>query len=525
MENPENLSEAESEASVWREKRKVAWLKRICLVVAGLVVVKIILFFVALPKPTVDYVARYNELTKPADFKPEDNAAEYYLKANELYDMELVTEIPANLFFKFWGEEAPRFSIIDPNDIHSLKEWVLFNQPVLEQIRLAVLKPYCWIERESADKIMSMIDLYEITNIGNLTDTLILSAKIHALEGDFQSATEDLLVCYRVGQHQCGENLLVLEQVTGLSRKHEAIEAGFEILSYAKPTAEDLRYFQESMEACFKNDPYRPGLEAEKLVMYDTVQRTFLNWAWGINKLSFRLLIQHNISLGYKNPSWINAFTGPSRDEVLDQIERLFVLYDQFQDKTPWQIHHNCLSQLNEIKAIQESSLFKRMFASDYIRLFTLFQESRSETEALITVLAVMRYEADRDRLPGSLEELVLNGYIDPVPKDPYSDGSLVYTVKNYGFLLYSVGADFADDGGEPIVTEVKPSSGSRMMGLGMGMFDTVSTKVNADGKPVRIEYKDILYWPVKREMEKELHIKQEKLPGKDTREQSLYYR
>jgi hypothetical protein len=58
------------------------------------------------------------------------------------------------------------------------------------------------------------------------------------------------------------------------------------------------------------------------------------------------------------------------------------------------------------------------------------------------------------------------------VPMDPYSDEPLVYRRTDRGFTLYSVGPDFADDGGEP--------------GL------------NADGKPrLWADKGDTVFWPI----------------------------
>ena len=64
---------------------KISKFKLILIIVILLLSAKIIIALVALPKATVDYVAKYNELTQPADFIPEKNAADYYLRAEELY--------------------------------------------------------------------------------------------------------------------------------------------------------------------------------------------------------------------------------------------------------------------------------------------------------------------------------------------------------------------------------------------------------------------------------------------------------
>ena len=40
-------------------------------------------------------------------------------------------------------------------------------------------------------------------------------------------------------------------------------------------------------------------------------------------------------------------------------------------------------------------------------------------------------------------------GYIKQLPMDPYSDKPLIYKLTDKGFILYSIGRDFKDDGGK----------------------------------------------------------------------------
>ncbi|GAG37786.1 unnamed protein product, partial [marine sediment metagenome] len=69
--------------------------------------------------------------------------------------------------------------------------------------------------------------------------------------------------------------------------------------------------------------------------------------------------------------------------------------------------------------------------------------------QALLTVLAIMRYEKEKGQYPASLDELVEAGYLKKLPMDPHSDGPLIYRRTNGGFLLYSFGMDLTDDGGK----------------------------------------------------------------------------
>ncbi len=76
--------------------------------------------------------------------------------------------------------------------------------------------------------------------------------------------------------------------------------------------------------------------------------------------------------------------------------------------------------------------------------------EAETERSLVLCALAIKRYSLKRGRLPGTLAELVPS-YLSSVPVD-YMDGkSIRYQVQADGsFLLYSVGSDTVDQGGDP---------------------------------------------------------------------------
>ena len=50
-----------------------------------------------------------------------------------------------------------------------------------------------------------------------------------------------------------------------------------------------------------------------------------------------------------------------------------------------------------------------------------------------------------------SLDELVVEKYLKELPIDPFSDKALVYRKTDGNFILYGVGSNFKDDGGQVI--------------------------------------------------------------------------
>ena len=58
------------------------------------------------------------------------------------------------------------------------------------------------------------------------------------------------------------------------------------------------------------------------------------------------------------------------------------------------------------------------------MRVLDISHRCKIDTEALITTLALLRYKAEKNEYPATLEELAAAGYIKEVPIDPFSGES-----------------------------------------------------------------------------------------------------
>ena len=65
----------------------------------------------------------------------------------------------------------------------------------------------------------------------------------------------------------------------------------------------------------------------------------------------------------------------------------------------------------------------------------------------LQTHLAIRLFQLDENRLPESLDALVLE-YLPSVPQDAFASGPLTYRLSDEGYVLYSIGPNSQDDGG-----------------------------------------------------------------------------
>ena len=91
-----------------------------------------------------------------------------------------------------------------------------------------------------------------------------------------------------------------------------------------------------------------------------------------------------------------------------------------------------------------------------------IFQVSLHNNARLRTVrvgLAIERYRLANGKLPENLAELV-PAYLDTVPKDPFDGQELRYKRIEKGYVVYSIGEDGSDDGGEERLPQGKRKGG-----------------------------------------------------------------
>jgi competence protein ComGC len=82
-------------------------------------------------------------------------------------------------------------------------------------------------------------------------------------------------------------------------------------------------------------------------------------------------------------------------------------------------------------------------------RISERLYQSKALHQATIAILAIHRWNLDKGEYPANLDELVEEGFLKELPMDPYSDKSIIYKKTEEDFVLYSIGRNFKDDGGQ----------------------------------------------------------------------------
>lgn len=445
----------------------------------ALLILKITFLLTAKPKITVDYVAEYNRITLPQNYDPNDNAAEYYQKA-----FDSLVEMPNELRNPY---------INWPTDFNSteqaiLKDWLASNSQTLKYFKIASNKPFYWLERYTDENNnMLSIMLPNLNLLKRLSEALLWNAKLAASKGQPQTACENIIDCYKAGCQKCRTPSFLVDQLVGMSRKRAAIDTALLILDKTHIDSSALKLFQDALQAEFDKDTYVLDFEAEKMMLYDILQITFVDNGRGTGRLSCSVIKYFQTMCGSKEnfrlmcKLFLKCLIGPTRNDMVIRIEETFASFELLKTETPWQLHtHDPIyfKRLDTSNCDDCGDFILDIFLPAPFQPFNSYHQVRTNGKALLAIIAIHRFKAEKGILPATLDELVSTGYLQSVPMDPYSDGPLVYKPDKDNFKLYSLGEDFIDDGGS---NESKATEESRLRYGGPYGYSV-----------------DIVYWPYK---------------------------
>ncbi len=344
--------------------------------------------------PKTDYVTELNKIGIAG--RPEsDNAAPYYEKAIELY-----VEKPESL--KISTTDWPKEMTAQQQAM--LKKWVQDNNKALEQIQLGSKKTYCWFKHTG--QTLHQTEMPNLSTRRELAFALQARAMLSAEDGDITSAVNDTLTLYTFGVHVANGPKPLIEKLVGIAVKSLSIGTAFNILDKKMVDTNLMKNLEDKFKQLVTDYSEPFDMRGEKIFMQEQVE------------------------------------TDPVYRSFKPYLKSTLEYYDTMATKTPWQLHNEQTQPTTKDNPLIE------VLGSPMTNVIELESRIRADEQALITTLAILRYNANSDGYPNALSQLVAAGYIKELPIDPFSNKPFVYKRTIQGFTLYSFGADYDDDGG-----------------------------------------------------------------------------
>jgi hypothetical protein len=388
------------------------------------------------PTISVNYVDWLNELVR-AGRDETKNARPYYEEA-----AKVCVTIPKEMY------EIERASPADLNDaeIQVFQQWINDNKEAIELVRKGTKKPYCWPTYRSNEMELLQNDMKSLSDYRNIARALHCRIRYEAYKGDIESALSDCAIMQKFGGHLQGTGLLA-EQLVGIAIEALAHGGAYLVLEKADVPTEVLRDFREELEEVYRGQKAVINLEAEKALWYDLVQRGFTDDGEGSGRVLKRGL---PLVIGdWKDGVWgFVTWSYPDRREVTNTIDACFQRAEDLLGNTPWELHTKGLES-EGWNQIAGNCFMLKTVGPGLAKVGQIGSRLKTSRTALLTVLSILIYEKDNENCPANLDELVEGGYLKELPLDPFSNKPLIYKKSEDDFVLYSVGLNFTDDGGQ----------------------------------------------------------------------------
>ncbi len=228
-----------------------------------------------------------------------------------------------------------------------------------------------------------------------------------------------------------------------------------EVLNFLETTtfsAEDLEQFQKELTELYKGKYPGANITGERYSFMDAVQRLFSDGGPGGGRMTPGARGKYVDPLKYykiieRSPS---PLFHAGRDKTVARADELYDQWEQLAAQSPYQAYQSKTKTIEEM--ILDLSKRRYKLIRDLIpaldRVVWLDYRSKVSYEAVLTSAALQRWKLEKEQYPDKLEELLEGGYLEKLPEDPFGPGILPYQRQEDGFILYSWGSDFDDDGG-----------------------------------------------------------------------------
>jgi hypothetical protein len=383
----------------------------------------------------------------PKPVPAEDNAAPLYVAADEIIRTHnpgrtnggSPTDQPAEVPPEEVGYS--RYNWNDPEDLALLAKYLREDQRALGLLQDATSRPSAVFDVDWSQGIETLLPHY--TRLRQAGRFLAVAAIVAAHEGKQAEALDRVRRGFVVSRHTSSDppliGQLVVIAIDNISRR------AAEYAMAQGPIPEDAaRRLADELEGVDFPQRYVVAMQTERTIGLDAFSRI-------------------------RNGRNLDAIIGDAksgrarRDRIYvwlySRLLRPMLYADELQylrcvdeleryGSVPLQQRVNARTTPDGVAPVPRWALLTRTVAPVFRRIDLRFESAMAQRRLLQTALGLQVYRQRHGRYPAALSELRAMGWIAPV--DVFSGQDLVYRRQGAGYLLYSVGPNLKDDGGQP---------------------------------------------------------------------------
>jgi hypothetical protein len=327
----------------------------------------------------------------------------------------------------FNGRTGDFFQGIASDSIAPSRAYVELNRPMLEAMRALRDKPH---GRYTADLDPAAISslLPVVSRARHAAKLLRLEAVVLLLDRRLEDAAEVAHLQVRMAGTFDGDPMLIAQLVAWASDRY-ALRTIEDLLRVGEVDDSALRGLADVLREGGLGPAFRMALLRERAVTADA------QLLGGLHGSTAR-----NVSTGTFIPAFLLQ-----RDRILavSMISRLIDAVDE-----PAELHRVAKALDAEVAALGAWATFAKIQIPSLTSTVETFLWNNAERDCAIAALAAERFRLAQGSFPSDLADLV-PAYLSEVPIDPFSGGALKLAQTDLGVVVYSVGRDGVDGGGE----------------------------------------------------------------------------
>jgi len=423
----------------------------------------------------IDYLAIINKMGRDG-VSESDNAWPYYEKAGALYVQP--EKWMKNFIRNQWNKAYKRPEEIAEATKAALIKWLQENEDAWKQFAMGSLKKQCFMESEdfvNEEGFMKSEDFIDeeqkwliglVCPAGNtLSDLLRLGRwRLWRLleQNQVSEAIEDCFIMLKAARNLQGENNLWYEHAISQIYTVSTCEVLAHIAGSEQLSGADLQKVHQQLLQISPRGYPKWNAEPMRTIFMDTVQRIFTDGGpGGGHMIPERLKDFYTLYSSCERekpkkplPFYIaQSMAHAGRDETITKHNELFESFVKDLKTNPYHRSRteNYTAMLISTIPEKKYSLIHHMLIKNIPNMLKRADrryQAIAQYEGVTTIFALKRWQHGKGEYPEKLAEIAEAGYLKRIPDDPYSNKPLVYKRTDDGFMLYSVGPNFEDDGG-----------------------------------------------------------------------------
>jgi hypothetical protein len=373
----------------------------------------------------------------PPPVPDRDNAAVVYERAFQAMGDPAAWPTEYHEKWSKWLEPgAAGFDAKDPE----MRAFLKRQAGALALLREGGDKPGCYFERDYGRPSIDMM-LPELNRLREAARLLSLDARSQAADGNLRGGLADCRVMLTMAEHTSSDPLLIslLVSIAIDTMGMQALQA---VLASAPPSIEDLNAVHLDGAFSYQRAFQRASRMEEafgQTAFYDVGSGRW--WVADLGNAGPESRLEYP-PLGF--PPLYRLFLLEDDQEahrsLMKQCQRL-AARPYFQAKAEWKGSDAWLKNA--------SGMLTRLLFPALSHCAETVARAEAQRGLLQMGLAAYRFQADRARLPATVDELAPD-FIPAVPQDPFDGKPLRMKRTARGLVLYSIGPDLTDNGGAP---------------------------------------------------------------------------